>query len=263
MKLTLKLSIIIFGCAVLLSTFSARDADAANSELVLYFPFDEGAGKTVKDASGNKHEGEFEATPKWVDGKFGKALEYDGTNHVQIPLTDALKELTKDFTVAFWAKRNDKQPGTWNYMVAADRVRWAVIYNSDQKVYVWASNPDWAMQAVTKDSLPKDWTHIAVTFDTGDKVKIRFNGEIAAESAGKPNETIPIVQCYQIGSIATAGGCPAGEQKFSGAIDDLVIYNGILTEAEIQRDMKGDDVGGLAVEASGKLAVTWGRLKAR
>ena len=137
---------------------------------------------------------------------------------MQIPLTKALESLNKDFTVEFWVKKSDKQAGPWNYMVAADRVRWAVIYNSDQSVYVWASNPNWSMQAKTKEPLPKEWTHIAVTFDTKDAVKIRFNGQVKAESGSKPNETIPIQQCYQIGSIATAGGCPAGEQKFTGLI---------------------------------------------
>ena len=105
---------------------------SAESELVLYFPLDEGKGNTVKGLSDHKHVGKFEGKPTWTDGKFGKALEFDGTSHVQIPLTKALESLTKDFTVEFWVKKSDKQAGTWNYMVAADRVRWAVIYNSDQ-----------------------------------------------------------------------------------------------------------------------------------
>ncbi len=234
---------------------------SAESELVLYFPLDEGKGNSVKGLSDHKHVGKFEGKPKWAGGKFGKALEFDGASHVQIPLTKALESLNKDFTVEFWVKKSDKQAGTWNYMVAADRVRWAVIYNSDQSVYVWASNPGWSMQAKTKEPLPKEWTHIAVTFDTKDAVKIRFNGQVKAESGSKPNETIPIQQCYQIGSIATGGGCPAGEQKFTGLIDDLVIYKGILSEAEIKRDIEGSDVGGLAVGPKGKLTTLWSSIR--
>jgi hypothetical protein len=237
------------------------NAWSAPSELVLYLPFDEGEGKTPKDASGKGNDGKFENNPKWVDGKYNKALEFDGSSHVQVPLSKSLEELTKDFSVDFWAKRSDTQPGTWNYMVAADRVRWAVIYNSDQKVYVWASNPNWAQQAVTTEPLPKDWTHIAATFDTKDKVKIRFNGKVVGESAAKPNETIPITQCYEIGAIATAGGCPAGEQFFRGIIDEVAIYKGILTEDEIKRDM-GGNVGGIAaVRQKDKLAAIWGMIK--
>ena len=235
---------------------------SAESELVLYFPLNEGKGNTVKGLSDHKHVGKFEGKPTWTDGKFGKAIEFGGTNHVQIPLTKALKSLTKDFTVEFWAKKSDQQVGSWNYMVAADRVRWAVIHsNDDQRVDVWASNPGWSRQAKTKEPLPKEWTHIAVTFDTEDAVKIRINGKVKAESDSKPNETIPIQQCYQIGAIATAEGCPAGEQKFNGRIDDLVIYKGILSEDEIKRDMEGSDVGGLAVGPKGKLTTLWSSMR--
>ena len=81
---------------------------SAESELVLYFPLDEGKGNTVKGLSDHKHVGKFEGKPTWTDGKFGKALEFDGTSHVQIPLTKALESLTKDFTVEFWVKKSEK-----------------------------------------------------------------------------------------------------------------------------------------------------------
>ena len=45
--------------------------------LVLYHPYDEGKGDTAEDLSGNDHEGVID-NPEWVDGKFGKALEFGG-----------------------------------------------------------------------------------------------------------------------------------------------------------------------------------------
>ena len=45
--------------------------------LVLYHPYDEGKGDKAEDLSGNKHEGVID-NPKWVNGKFGKALEFGG-----------------------------------------------------------------------------------------------------------------------------------------------------------------------------------------
>ena len=137
----------VMGFVCILSLGLVFSGNSWSSELVLYLPFDEGQGKAPKDASGKGNHGKFENNPQWVDGKHGKALEFDGSSHVVVELSDSLAELTKDFSVNFWAKRADAQPGTWNYMVAADRVRWAVIYNSDQSVYVWASNPGWAQQA--------------------------------------------------------------------------------------------------------------------
>ena len=40
--------------------------------------FDEGKGNIVKDLTDNGNDGEFDG-PKWIDGKFGKALEFDGS----------------------------------------------------------------------------------------------------------------------------------------------------------------------------------------
>ena len=40
--------------------------------------FDEGKGETVKDSSGNGHEGEFRGELQYVEGKFGTALEFGG-----------------------------------------------------------------------------------------------------------------------------------------------------------------------------------------
>ena len=54
--------------------------------IVAAWLFDEGNGKTASDSTGNGHDGAIEAGPKWVKGRFGKALEFDGTDDwVSIP----------------------------------------------------------------------------------------------------------------------------------------------------------------------------------
>ena len=39
---------------------------------------DDGTGKVAVDSSENGNDGELIGDPKWVAGKFGKALEFDG-----------------------------------------------------------------------------------------------------------------------------------------------------------------------------------------
>ena len=48
---------------------------------------------------------------------------------------------------------------------------------------------------------------------------------------------------------------------FTGIIDEFSVYNRVLDEAEVNQNFNSDT--GLAVEPNGKLAVTWGTLKAR
>jgi len=62
--------IIIF----MLALFLVNICSALDKDLVAYWTFDEGSGKTVKDMTGNGHNGKFVADPEWVDGKYGRAL---------------------------------------------------------------------------------------------------------------------------------------------------------------------------------------------
>jgi len=58
---------------------------SAESELVLYFPLDEGKGNTVKGLSDHKHVGKFEGKPTWTDGKFGKRSNLTGPAMCKYP----------------------------------------------------------------------------------------------------------------------------------------------------------------------------------
>ena len=61
-----------------LSIFLLMSLRLHSAELLGQWLFEEGAGKKVEDSSGQGNDGELIGKPKWVDGKFGKALEFDG-----------------------------------------------------------------------------------------------------------------------------------------------------------------------------------------
>ncbi|MHC4593343.1 MAG: hypothetical protein ACYS19_00165, partial [Planctomycetota bacterium] len=76
----------------------------AGADLIGYWPLDEGAGTTVADVSGRGHNGFFtEGTPLWVEGKYGKALRFDGVNKVEIP-DHADFHLEDAVSMALWIK---------------------------------------------------------------------------------------------------------------------------------------------------------------
>ena len=65
--------------------------------------FDQGEGKVVEDASGNDGDGDIFGA-KWVDGKFGKALEFDGdSNYVEVKNSDSLNP-TEKISICMWIK---------------------------------------------------------------------------------------------------------------------------------------------------------------
>jgi hypothetical protein len=73
-------SLAVFGFVASLLILAPFSTFADFTEgLVLYLPFDEGAGDAAEDLSGNGHDGVIDG-PDWVDGKFGKALKFNGEN---------------------------------------------------------------------------------------------------------------------------------------------------------------------------------------
>lgn len=65
--------------------------------------FDEGFGNVAKDSSGKGNDGEILGGAKWVDGYFGKALEFEGRNScVKVPNDPSLDG--DEVTVMAWVK---------------------------------------------------------------------------------------------------------------------------------------------------------------
>jgi hypothetical protein len=220
----------LFSFALWLGLVLTSAAEAIDPSLVLYLPFHEGTGEP-KDFSVYEHGVELVNNPNWVDGKYGKALEFDGTNYVRVPINETL-QLRESFTVEFWVKREDSQPATWNYMVAGGTLMWAVIVNADQNVYVWSrSGGTWGQRLVTSIPLTTDWTHIALTYDVGSGVELYFNGEKAGEGG-----TPPVVD--EIDGSIMVGARNPGQEFFAGIIDEVALYNRILTLDEIRTDME-------------------------
>ena len=61
-------------------------AKVKSESMVAVWLFDEGKENVVADSTGNGHDGKIEKGAKWVNGRFGKALEFDGTDDwVSIP----------------------------------------------------------------------------------------------------------------------------------------------------------------------------------
>jgi hypothetical protein len=222
--------IYLFSFALWLGLIPTSAAEAADPSLVLFLPFNEGAGEP-HDFSVYENEVELVNNPNWIDGKYGKALEFNGTNYVRIPINETL-QLRESFTVEFWVKREDSQPATWNYMVAGGTLRWAVIVNADQNVYVWSrSGGTWGQRLVTSIPLTTDWTHIALTYDVGSGIELYFNGEKAGEGV-----TPPVVD--EIDGSIMVGARNPGQEFFAGIIDEVALYNRILTLDEIRTDME-------------------------
>ena len=100
----------VIACACLASAFPLLSvAEVSVDDAIGIWLFDEGRGNVAKDSSPNGNDGELIAGPKWVEGKFGGALEFDGSGtSVETESADKLNEFElgdkTDFTVTAWFK---------------------------------------------------------------------------------------------------------------------------------------------------------------
>ena len=239
----------MFVLGLFVITCVANGLDINDPDLLLYLPFN---GDT-DDFSVNGNNGELVGNADFGEGQHGEALEFSAAGEVKapyIPLND------RSFTMCMWVKpelAGEDQQCVFSQKdnnVTNTSLHYR-IYTSGQVRMGFYSNDLDAGGAVKAG----EWAHLCFWLDVeGKSRKIYINGKQVAEDAGKSGiEYKGTKGDTMIGSWSTSG------QKFNGAIDEVQVWNRPLTEKEIEQSMR--DLTVLAVDASGKLAATWGSLK--
>ncbi|MDE0635386.1 MAG: LamG domain-containing protein [Candidatus Poribacteria bacterium] len=221
--------------------------------------FDDGTGNTVSDSSGNEHHGELvQGAPKWVDGKFGRAMNFGGTDMVTVPDNDAL-DLTS-FTIAAWIN-SPATSGRW-HVIAAKEARnptgrnYGIFghVNNGSIHYSFTSN-GWKSFDAPTNVTDGSWHHVAATYEKPN-FKLYIDGELDAEVA-------PNADPESNDSPLYIGGCDIGNYWMTGTIDEVVLYDRALSEAEIAELITDGMASVTPVEPAGKLVTTWSRIKAK
>ena len=203
----------------------------AGADLIGYWPLDEGAGATVADVSGKGHHGFFaEGTPEWVEGKFGKALKFNGSNKVEIPdhpdfhMEDAV-------SVALWAQPEGDQPDYAKLFCKnkTSEYPYAIQYDTSQRVRptVYASG---RTDGTRLPNFPGEWGHLCMTYD-GSTLIMYKDGE----EAGRTGASGKLQQNNL--SLSIGGRLNYSGHDFVGIIDDVRLYNHALTAEEVQQIM--------------------------
>ncbi|MBD3184057.1 hypothetical protein GF312_17365 [Candidatus Poribacteria bacterium] len=255
--------ITIFISFVLL-VFMQNSGNCAPEGLVAAWAFDEGAGETAEDVTGNGHDGTISGA-KWVDGMFGKALRFNGDgDQVLVPHDEALN-IQGELTVEAWV-----YPEGWNPDLNAIAQKWEDGSNRRQYQINIYTEKNWWYVSDAGSNFPRaeglipialeEWVHLAGTYD-GQTMRNYTNGEFDVELA-QPNgiftSDIPVV----IGGYGPkTAECNYGQNRhFKGIIDEVRFWNKALSQDEIQAGMEASVA---AVQAKGKVTTTWANIKSR
>ncbi len=261
--------VVMLGVSLFISTSLSADVVTG---LVGYWSFDTG---TAKDDSGKGNHGVIIGAPKVVDGKVGKAFDFDGKDDgVTVPDSASL-QLPDALTVAAWiyVRKFVDHAGVcwkgekigwganfnWRIATTGDGLTWGTTTGGTENWFATAGAiklNEWNFVALTADGTQA----VARVAPGGGALTIPTSGEGNPKPSPKPYNVWKD-QPVRIGWSQGRNGDLAIVDYFDGIIDEVTIYNRALSEADLN-ELKDQGVNRLtAVDLSGKLATKWAQIK--
>lgn len=208
-------------------------------QMVGYWKFDEGQGTTANDSAG-RNNGTVHGA-EWTSGRFNNALSFDGVDdYVEVPDDSSLRFMqSSSFTISAWVMpaleteggqivckmRGGGRRGVFGYQTA-----WTSI-SSEFYFGVESSWKGTVGTATGRNSAPAgNWYHVVGVYDDKD-VRIYLNGELRdrrifdlSTGSTTPDKNLVIGARSYDSTI---------KSFFGGKIDEVRIYDGALSDAEI------------------------------
>ena len=244
----------VLTAVALLLCFGVSSFAAFEEETVLLYLFDEETADEATDLSEFENHGEITDAEWTKDGKLGGALVFDGASSlIEAPHHESLVPGGDELTIEAWfkpasfpaghppiARKGSVAESGWGFDTPGGQIR-GFIYTAVGNAAV--------VQGATTMKLDT-WNHVAMVYD-GEEVRIYLDGELEGEVVrdGDVNEN---------GASVWIGKKANESIWLDGILDEIRILNIAITEEQIQEDMEGI---AFAVEVTGKLTTTWGRIK--
>ncbi len=239
--------------ALALALILSMARTSARADLLIWLPFDEGAGDLAGDASGNGND--FSAASsgfQWNQkpaAPFGGSIHFDGTGSAVAQKTSvSVQPQTIDFlrarsggkvTIAFWANPDSEGQATSPFAFvrsANERVLQSHLLWTNNAAFFDVGSPGsgsgfYRLTSNTTASTPGQWTHWAFVFDgaASPSMMIYRNHVLIAsgnEGAGGQVDWAGI-------DIAELGASQLYNERWLGSIDDFAVWDEALTVAQL------------------------------
>ena len=270
-------TVVLFAASLLFAALSEAKIDPET--IAGMWLFDEDGGKVANDSSGNDNHGDLMNKPKWEDGKFGGALEFDGlAAHVNCGNSKTL-DITEELTVMAWVRFDavDYKGATGGlFTIAAKGYPDALVPHAGW----WFSHDNrnggqgfnytcfgkgaggWAgggnnLNGRNFQFDKGEWYHIAIT--VGDSIGKMY---VDATELGNEKQFLDL-ELSDTTRDLTIGSAGNNGWHFNGLIDEVAIFSVALQEADIKTVMERGLLESFDVDASGKFTTTWANIKAR
>lgn len=203
---------------------------ADSNGLIAHWKFDEGSGVIAYDSAGSNNDGTIFGATWFNDPDRGLCLDFDGVNDY-VRINDSPELSPPKITLTAWIYPDDVSHrfqiiGKWAYHDPEylfdnkhnnDALRLGSSFGADTFCHIFSN--DAVLTAGT-------WQHVAVTWN-GSKAAFYVNGINAGQDTGcsgnLPDSDNPV----------TIGRRNDSTRYFEGLIDDVRIYNKVLSAGEI------------------------------
>ncbi len=198
-----------------------------------WWSFDEGSGQTVKNAGSCKNGGTIKDGLKWVDGKVGKALEFNGKGYVLIDTAPCLD--APEYTFAAWVKL--KNTSDYQYIVwrggtefpEAKEIRnidvWVTMGGALSGILDYADAGQARLRLEgTKNIADGKWHLVAV---------VKCPKAVTFYVDGKKDASEPVAGKLAANNLPLWIGARPGDVAATGIIDEVKFFNRALTPEEV------------------------------
>jgi predicted outer membrane repeat protein len=207
---------------------------ALRAGLTAYWNFDEGSGSIANDASGNGRTGTLVNGASFTNAGLpslqfidASALNLIGTSHQYVDAGTSLNLANSSFTVAGWAKRSNTSGKQWIVSQGTKNTDKALVLGFRDNDHFTCAFYDDDLDTPNQYLDTNEWHHWACMFDAATRTrKLYRDGLLVASDTSKG--------MFQASGAFNLGRATWNEAYFSGAIDDVRVYNRPLSASEVQ-----------------------------
>jgi len=225
--------------------------------LMAHWPLDDATGTAALDSSGGANDGQLinmNVEGCWVEGVHGGALGLDGVNdYVGVPHRSDL-QFQGNFSIALWYRPSRLNPFAGDYFIdksiGIDKGSYILRMNPNNQLELLTNATGYSdswKAAVTTNFSPSVgvWTHIAVVKDGQSATFYQDGVKLETDGATLDLALFPNDEELRIGG--------EGGRSIDGAIDDVRLYQGILTADEVLGLAKAPRLEGVELSDLDKL----------
>ncbi|MHC4331501.1 MAG: LamG domain-containing protein [Planctomycetota bacterium] len=215
-------------------------ANLFGAGLIGHWTFDEGEGDVAQDSSGNNN-GALSGNPAWVAGSIGGALNFDDSDDIVIIGDDPSLDIEDALTISLWVNTSNvvspnhmvtKQPSGTAPDNYPGNYEFRVKDNTIQFLHQTSESTDYNLYISTSLITADEWHHAAVSVEEGGMVEFYLDGI----SAGG----VPQLDTF---GVLNDNSLRIGGRKdnhfFNGMLDDVYIYDRVLSPSQIEGLSRG------------------------